>query len=160
MRFADQDADLVKVAEKVAEAGGEIILLRGVVTDVQGQPLANARVEIWQVDMNARYLHTGDRARAARDPNFQGYGVAQSDAEGRFVFRTIKPVPYPGRPPHIHAKITAAGRQVTTQFYIKDHPLNARDGSFRRLSAAQKEMVSMSFVATEQGEVADITVIL
>ena len=99
--------------------------------DRTGSPVRNATIEIWQVDNNGSYLHSrGANPRAPeRDPNFQGYGRFLTDSTGAFYFRTIKPVSYPGRTPHIHARITARGRrQLTTQLYIKDHPMNARDG--------------------------------
>ena len=52
-----------------------------------------------------------------------------SDASGSYAFRTIKPVAYPGRTPHIHFAITAPGRApLITQMYVAGEPLNARDG--------------------------------
>ena len=151
MRFEDQDNDLVKIAGQPREAEGEVFYLRGKVLNGDGNPIAGARIEIWQVDANARYLHTGDRADRPRDPNFQGFGFAISDAEGNYEFRTIKPLTYPGRTPHIHVKAFAGNRALTTQFFIKDDPANANDGSWRRLSQAQRAAVSMDFKQGSKG---------
>lgn len=145
MRFADADNDLVKIAGMVESAGGEIIVLKGRVLDGQGNPASGARVEIWQCDANGRYLHPGDGGGAPRDAAFQGFGHVVTGPDGEYAFRTIKPVPYPGRTPHIHVKVFHGGRELTTQFYIAGHELNARDGLFRRMSEAEQQAVSMAF---------------
>ncbi|MGB3070675.1 MAG: protocatechuate 3,4-dioxygenase [Ottowia sp.] len=160
MRGPDQDNDLVRVRGAVQEAGGEIIYLKGKVFAADKLPAEGARIEIWQVDTKGRYLHTGDSNSAVRDPHFQGFGYATADAEGTFRFRTIKPVPYPGRTPHIHAKVFHQGQELTTQFYIADHPQNDRDSIWRRLSAAEKEAVAMRFRKGPEGEETALTVYL
>jgi protocatechuate 3,4-dioxygenase beta subunit len=144
-RFADTDWDLVKVASRVREAGGEVMHLAGRVLDASGAPVADALVEIWQCDANGRYLHSGDSSLTrSRDPDFQGYGVTRSDAGGRYRFRTILPVPYPGRTPHIHARIQRPdGGELITQIYLKDHPLNQGDFLFRRLGRAGQAAVQI-----------------
>lgn len=149
MRFPDVDNDLVKIAGLVRDAGGEIFRLTGQVRNRSGQLIAGARVEIWQVDANARYLHTGDRGGNPRDGGFQGFGHDITDQDGRYRFRTIKPVPYPGRTPHIHVKVIAADRELTTQFFIADHPSNARDSLYRRMSAQERRAVEMRFTTVD-----------
>ena len=149
MRFQDQDNDLVRVAGKVEEAGGEIFLLFGRVFDAQGKIAVGARVEIWQTDVNGRDLHTAERANRPQDPNFQGFGFAITDDQGLYVFRTIKPVAYPGRTPHIHVKAFHQGRELTSQFYIGGDPLNETDSMYRRMNAAERQALTMEFV---QGE--------
>ncbi|MBT6277766.1 MAG: protocatechuate 3,4-dioxygenase, partial [Chromatiales bacterium] len=67
MRFSDDDSDLVRISDEVVDAGGEIVLLVGRVTDQASAPIEAARVEIWQCDVNGRYLHSGDRGGKARD---------------------------------------------------------------------------------------------
>ena len=52
------------------------------------------------------YLLPKDSAPGRRDPDFQGYGQARTDAAGAYKFRTIRPVPYESRPPHIHFQVT------------------------------------------------------
>jgi protocatechuate 3,4-dioxygenase beta subunit len=125
----ERDADLVTVKGGTATAKGEITLLSGRVLDARGRPVANARVEIWQCDAFGRYHHPRDTRHAPLDPNFQGYGVASTDSDGAYRFRTIKPVPYPGRTPHIHFRIGVRGAPLlATQMYIAGHPQN--DGDF------------------------------
>jgi protocatechuate 3,4-dioxygenase beta subunit len=128
-RPADADNDLVSVRGAGGLAKGEITILAGTVTDADGKAVAAARVEIWQCNAFGRYHHPGDTSAAPLDPNFQGYGETVTDAAGAYRFRTIKPVPYPGRTPHIHMRVTARGfAPVTTQIYVAGEPQNARDG--------------------------------
>lgn len=142
---ADDDSDLVKVEGAVREAGGEILHLAGRALDPNGRPLAGLRVEIWQCDANGVYLHRRSRNAGNRDAAFQGFGHALADAEGGFAFRTIVPVPYPGRTPHIHLKLLDGGREIlTTQLYRAGHPQNGSDGLFRRLSPEAQDLLSMT----------------
>jgi len=145
MRFKDADNDLVRINGVAGEARGEIIALRGRVLDRSGKPVDGARIEIWQCDANGRYLHGGDSRRRRRDPSFQGFGHVVTDASGDYAFRTIKPVPYPGRAPHIHVKIFAGSAVLTTQFYLAGHPQNERDWLYRRMNSAQRKSVEMTF---------------
>lgn len=161
MRFGDVDNDLVTVAGRVRQAGGEVVRFSGRVLGTDGRPIAGARVEIWQCDVGGRYLHSNDRGGAARDGGFQGYGHDITGSGGEYSFRTIKPVPYAGRTPHIHAKVLVAGRErLTTQFYLPDHPGNARDWLYRRIDPALRERVTLRFddSAGEPEAVLDIIV--
>ena len=107
----DTDNDLIRINEDITPAFGEITHLTGKVLDVKGNPVRNALVEIWQCDATGVYLHTrsgGDLAK--RDKGFQGFGRFLTGSTGEYVFRTIKPVPYPGRTPHIHFNRKKIGR--------------------------------------------------
>ncbi|KZN13593.1 dioxygenase family protein [Marinomonas sp. TW1] len=150
MRFNDTDNDLVKVRGKVEEAGGEVIHLHGNIRSKSGQPLVGYRIEIWQCDVNGKYLHSGDDNNIEYDTGFQGFGYDITDADGAYRFKTIKPTPYPGRTPHIHVKVLDGRREkLTTQFYIADEPSNRSDGVFRRMSVTEADSVSMVFVMNE-----------
>ncbi|HUF86029.1 MAG TPA: protocatechuate 3,4-dioxygenase [Thermohalobaculum sp.] len=152
-RPGDDDWDLVKVAGKVREAGGEVMHLAGRVLDAGGEPVAGALIEIWQCDANGRYLHHRDRGGAARDPHFQGFGATRTDAGGRYRFRTIRPVPYPGRTPHIHARVIRPdGSELITQIYLDGHPLNQRDFLFRRLGRAAQAAASIGPAPRADGD--------
>jgi protocatechuate 3,4-dioxygenase beta subunit len=71
---------------------------------------------------------------------------------GRFQFRTILPVPYPGRTPHIHMKILDASRgMLTTQLYLKEHPSNERDFLFKALNDLEREMNSLKLTRNSGG---------
>jgi protocatechuate 3,4-dioxygenase beta subunit len=130
----DTDNDLLIVNDAITPAVGEITHLTGRVLDARGNPLRNAVVEIWQCDAHGVYLHTADSGagKDQRDANFQGFGRFLTGSGGEYYFRTIKPVPYPGRTPHIHFKVKRAGKELlTTQCYVKGERLNERDGIFR-----------------------------
>jgi len=159
MRTADVDNDLVKVEQNVNEAGGEIVYLTGTVTDTSNNPLGNLRVEIWQCDVNGRYLHSGDNNQAKRDAAFQGFGHTYTDQSGHYEFKTIKPVSYPGRTPHIHVKVFRDNTVLTTQFYIKDHPENAKDSLFNRLTTEQQRSVEMDFIALDSRNTANVNIV-
>lgn len=131
----DHDNDLVQVAGRPNRAAGEVLHLFGRVLDTSGGIIPDARVEIWQCDSKGRYHHPRDFNGPA-DPDFQGYGTALSSQSGAWRFRTIKPAPYPGRTPHIHFIVSVPGRpRLTTQMYLKDHPLNKGDGLFQSLGS-------------------------
>lgn len=146
MRMADVDNDLVKVIGRVKEAGGEVITLKGTITDRDGAPRVGHRIEIWQCDLNGKYLHPGDDRNVVYDQGFQGFGHDVTGADGGYRFRTIKPGKYPGRTPHIHVKVFDGEEELlTTQFYVAGDPENQRDGLFRQMSDAQAERVSMVY---------------
>ncbi len=152
MRHADIDNDLVRIAGAVKQAGGEVVRLTGRVLDRQGVPVPGARVEIWQCDVDGRYMHDRDPRSDGHDQGFQGFGHDITDAEGRYRFRTIRPMPYPGRTPHIHVKVLTGGQTLTTQFYIAGEPANQRDGLFRRLSATEQQAVLMDFTGSGEAQ--------
>jgi protocatechuate 3,4-dioxygenase beta subunit len=119
---------LVTVEGRDGVASGQITDLWGRVLDLNGQPVNEALVEIWQCDANGRYIHRLDDRRVPRDPNFQGYGRFKTAADGAYRFRTIKPVSYPGRAPHIHVAVRVPGkRRLVTQIYVKGAPENQLD---------------------------------
>jgi len=133
----DTDNDLVQLNQN-SICEGEITYLSGKVTDREGKPLSNTLVEIWQVDANGIYLHSRSANAAKRDLNFQGYGKSLTDLNGNYYFRTIKPVVYPGRAPHIHFALTNKNKRLlTTQMLIKDHPLNKSDLLLNRIETEQ-----------------------
>lgn len=130
----DTDNDLIIVNEGVTPAVGDITHLSGRILDSRGEPIRNALVEIWQVDKHGAYLHTGSANHDKRDKNFQGFGRFMTGSTGEYYFRTIKPVPYPGRTPHIHFAVKMKGKEkFTTQCYIKGEPGNEHDGILRSI---------------------------
>jgi protocatechuate 3,4-dioxygenase beta subunit len=154
----DTDNDLLIITDSITPAVGEITHLTGRVLDPSGEPMRNTLVEIWQCDNNGAYLHTGTTNAERRDRNFQGYGRFFTDTEGRYYFRTIKPVPYPGRTPHIHFALSQDGqRMLTTQLYISGHEGNERDGIFRSMNTPErKAAVSAEFTAIEDSEIGEL----
>lgn len=151
-RHYDQDNDLVKLENEAKEAGGEILHLSGIVYSLDGQIQPGAVVEIWQCDANGRYLHPGDRSNSReQDEWFQGFGANKTNIDGEYRFRTIRPVPYPGRTPHIHVKVHLPGQPnaLTTQMYVAGEPQNGRDGLYRRLNAEQQRAVTVDLQPEE-----------
>ena len=141
----DADADLVRVAGAEAQALGAVTHLRGRVLDARGRPVEGALVEIWQCDANGLYRHPNDRP-GTRDAGFQGRGRAAVGPDGGFAFRTIRPVAYPGRTPHIHVAVATPGRSqpLVTQLYVEGEPLNERDRQFNALrDPREREAVLM-----------------
>ena len=130
----DTDNDLLLINDSITPGVGQITHLSGKILCPLGRPIRNAFVEIWQCDNNGAYSHTQSDNAAKRDANFQGYGRFLTDSKGNYYFRTIKPVPYPGRTPHIHIAVSLNGHRVfTSQILIKDSPLNQRDGPWRNI---------------------------
>jgi len=159
MRTDDIDNDLVKIEQRVKQAGGEVVHLAGTVSDTSGTLLSGLRVEIWQCDVNGRYIHTSDSNRAERDADFQGFGHTYTDESGAYEFRTIKPVSYPGRTPHIHVKVFRDDTVLTTQFYLKGHPENERDRLFNRMSPEQQAAVEMDFTESDSKVLAQVNIV-
>lgn len=148
----DADADLVQVAGRAGRARGQIAYLAGKLVNPDGRPIGGAQVEIWQCDAGGVYHHVGNASRGA-DPNFQGYGKAVTAADGAFRFRTIKPVRYPGRTPHIHVIVAGQGLpKLTTQLYSAGEPQNERDFLYRSIAPAARESVTMTWRAAPEIE--------
>ena len=153
----DADGDLLRNG-RLRYTQGEPAWVEGTVTDLEGKPLAGAQVEIWQCDHAGHYHHPGDGDRA--DPNFQGFGRVTLGSDGRYRFRTIKPVPYTGRTPHIHVKVRLDQRELlTTQLYVEGDPNNERDGLWRRLGA-DRSLVTVPFRAGGDGLQAHFPVVV
>lgn len=151
----DADNDLVRVTGAAARAQGEITHILGRVLDTSGQPVPGAALEIWQCDANGVYRHPGDwRLAHGRDAGFQGRGRAQSGNDGAYSFRTIRPVAYPGRTPHIHFAVMVPGRPaLITQMYVAGEPLNARDGILNRIrDPRQRDSVIVNLEAGDRIE--------
>jgi protocatechuate 3,4-dioxygenase beta subunit len=143
-RPRETDADLLRVEGDRVLSRGVPLYLTGRVLERSGAPVAEAAVEIWQCDANSVYHHPAGGAVSERDPNFQGYGVAMTDASGAFHFRTIRPVAYPGRTPHIHVRVQPRnGRVLATQLYLPDDPGNRRDFLFSRLDADEQQALTL-----------------
>ena len=133
--------------------------MRGVVTDVQGKPVSGAVVEIWQCDHEGVYRHS--RSSGSAPMAFQGFGRIQAGADGRYAFRTIKPVPYPGRPPHIHFKVKLGNRELlTTQMYVAGEKSNSRDFLTRTLSETQRAQLEAAFVTGSDGLAAQFPIVV
>ena len=157
----DTDNDLILINDSITPAVGKITHLSGRVLSAAGEPILNAVVEIWQCDANAVYLHTNDSSRNPdkRDKHFQGFGRFTTGSSGEYYFRTIKPVPYPGRPaPHIHIKVKKGGRELlTSQFFINGFAGNKRDGIFRSIrDPIDRELLLVDFKPVKGSKIGEL----
>jgi protocatechuate 3,4-dioxygenase beta subunit len=153
----DRDNDLIILNDSLTPAVGVITHLTGRVLDASGSPVKNATIEIWQCDANAVYLHSADSKPKAsqQDKNFQGFGTFTTASTGEYRFRTIKPVPYPGRPaPHIHIKVKKGDRELlTTQLLMRGHEGNARDGVYAGVGdLIDRELILADFKAVPESK--------
>ena len=137
------------------------LALGGRITDRFGKPLAGARVEIWQCDGLGHYTHSRDSTPDDRDANFAGFGWVTADADGRYAFSTIRPVPYPGRTPHIHVAVKQAkSRPFVTQMFIDGVAQNQRDGLYRNMSVAERALLTVKLQADPAGQSASFDLVL
>ena len=158
----DTDNDLIIINHSLTPAVGQITHLAGRVLDAGGSPIRNAEVEIWQCDANGVYLNTRDSLPHAdrRDKNFQGYGRFLTGSSGEYYFRTIKPVPYTGRPaPHIHVRVRKGSSELlTSQIFISGYPGNDRDGVFRGVrDPVDRELVCADFKPIKESKINELS---
>lgn len=148
---ADNDLDLTTIEGHAGRALGEVVEIAGQVLDPDGRPLAGALVDVWQANHHGRYAHEKDPNPAPLDPDFQDWARFTTDANGRWSIRTIKPGAYPvnsdwSRPPHIHFKVALRGfRELTTQMYFADEPLNAVDRLLLDVPEEQRGRLIVAF---------------
>ncbi|HEY7328839.1 MAG TPA: protocatechuate 3,4-dioxygenase [Gemmataceae bacterium] len=154
----DTDNDLLIVNNSITPAVGDVTHLTGRILSASGEPVPGVVVEIWQVDGKGVYLHSADSGRRERDSNFQGFGRCEVNKKGEYRFRTVKPVPYPGRTPHIHVKVKKGDRELLcTQLFVNGHPQNARDGVFRGIrDPLDRELVLVDFKPIKESRLGEL----
>jgi protocatechuate 3,4-dioxygenase beta subunit len=153
----DTDNDLLVLNNNITPAVGDVTHLSGRVLSPSGEPIRNAVVEIWQCDSNGIYIAQNTVAR--RDANFQGFGRFLTGSSGEYYFRTIKPVPYGPRSPHIHMKVKQKGRELlTTQLFINGHPLNNADSGVGEIrDPFVRELVLVDFKAMKESTIGELS---
>lgn len=125
----DKDMDLTHIEGHEGRATGDVIFVRGRVLDTDGNVLVGATVDVWQANHHGRYSHPDDTNPNPLDPDFQGWGIVDTGAAGKYGFKTIKPGPYRIGPEgtrcaHIHFKISHPDRKtLTTQMYFEGDPM-------------------------------------
>jgi protocatechuate 3,4-dioxygenase beta subunit len=143
----DKDFDLTRIMGREHEAMGERISIVGSVFDLEGQPVEDAIIDLWQANAVGKYAHPFDPNPAPVDPNFQGWAIVPSGKAGEFRFKTIIPGAYPAsgswmRPPHIHFKVTKKGYvDLVTQMYFPEQPLNQVDKLLQRKSQKEQKLM-------------------
>jgi len=120
----ERDSDLTRLDPDSDLAKGQIIFIEGTVQNDLCQPIAGALVEIWQACATGKYNHSEDHHDLELDRDFQYWGQVRTDANGRYLLKTIVPGHYPNgggtyRPPHVHFKVYAKKHTtLTTQMYF------------------------------------------
>ena len=101
-------------ANDLAGSASNAIEISGRVTELDGKPLDNVVLEIWQADAAGRF----------DNPGFSGWGRVPTDANGVYRFRTIKPGAAKGRAPHVNLLILYSGlmRQLQTAMFFDASP--------------------------------------
>ena len=147
---SDSDFDLLRNGT-LTYGRGQPSWIEGVITDLEGKPVRGAQVEIWQCDDAGHYHHPGDGDRA--DKSFQGFGKVIVGTDGQYRFRTIRPVAYGSRAPHIHVKVRLGTQHLlTTQLYVQGDPGNASDFVWRNLRHdADRTAVTVKFSPAANG---------
>ena len=157
----DTDNDLILINDKTTPAIGSISHLTGKILDAKGNPLTGAVVEIWQCDGNGVYLHTGDSKgkQKQQDKAFQGFGRFLTGKTGEYYFRTIKPVPYPGRTPHIHFKIKKGNKELlVTQMYVAGDPGNEKDFIYTAVKDKKaRESITVEFAKIKESKTGELS---
>ena len=113
---------------------GQHVVIRGRVVDGDGEPVPDALVEIWQADGAGVYAATAEAG-------FRGCGRAAVDADGGFLFETVKPGAVEGSAPHINVALFARGLLVHlfTRIYFEDEEeANRADGVLALVPAARR----------------------
>jgi protocatechuate 3,4-dioxygenase beta subunit len=154
----DTDNDLLIVNNSITPAVGEVTHFSGKILDAAGKPVRGAVIEIWQCDAHGAYLHTKTGNGDKRDKNFQGFGRFTTSSSGEYYFRTIKPVPYPGRTPHIHVKVKKGSKELlTTQCYIKGHAGNEKDGIWKGVKdEKQRAAITVDFAPIKDSKIGEL----
>lgn len=124
---------------------GEVMEVSLRITDLDGNPVSGAMVDVWQANAHGRYENQDPDLQ----PEFNLRGRMRTDAQGSLTFRSIKPrgyfLPEDGpvgrllnrlglrleRPAHVHFKVTAPGfRTLVTHVFDRDDPAIDRDALF------------------------------
>ena len=148
------DNDLTKNGIQNGEPLGERIVVSGRILDIDGRPIKNTLVEIWQANAAGRYIHKVDQHNAPLDPNFFGGGRCVTDENGRYTFMTIKPGAYPWgnhpnawRPNHIHFSLFGSNitNRLVTQMYFPGDPLLQYDPIYQGVPEKARHLLVSQF---------------
>ena len=148
----DPGGDLTHLPGKSGRASGQILNVMGRVLNVKGEPVRGATLEVWQANAAGRYTHPSDANPAPIDPNFEGFALLTTDAEGRYRFKTIKPGGYPAapgliRPPHIHFDVRGEVDVLVTQMYFEGEPENDKDWFLQSIPAPGRSRLTVELLA-------------
>jgi protocatechuate 3,4-dioxygenase, beta subunit len=149
MSKPNRSGDLTRVPGASERAKGQLLIVRGRVIDPSGRPVEGADIEIWQANSAGRYAHPDDTNPAPLDPNFEGFGAVTTGADGRYQFKTIKPLHYPAapgmiRPAHIHFDVRGKRDELISQLYFEGDPYNSKDRFLQSVPNPEALIVKLS----------------
>lgn len=154
----DTDNDLIIINDSITPAVGQIAHISGRVLDTRGDPIRNTTIELWEADSLGVYL--ADQPNRSRfDSHFQGFGRFLTGSTGDYYFRTIRPVPYAGRPAaHVHFKVKMKGREpYTTQLFVKGEPGNQQDRIWRGIGDPEtRGLVTVDFAPIKESRIGEL----
>ncbi|MBV6643984.1 MAG: hypothetical protein KI790_00960 [Cyclobacteriaceae bacterium] len=110
----------------------EVLLISGFIKSDCHQLVGDGVVDVWQAGPNKRY---------DLSDQYQFRGKVRIDSKGFYQVKTLVPPIYPGRPMHIHFKVSAKGYQtLTTQMYFSDDESRHSDWLYRRNDGASRSV--------------------
>jgi catechol 1,2-dioxygenase len=144
--FHVEGAPVREMGESISLDGkGESCLFTGRVLDLEGNPVAGAKIDVWSDNADGYY----DVQQPDSQPKWNNRGIFITGADGAYSFVGIKPVSYPipddgpvgkmlaaigrhpYRPAHTHFLVTAPGYQkLVTHTFVGDDPYLASDTVF------------------------------
>ena len=126
----------------------------------QGRPDPQCRRRDLAVRPRRRLPRSRSSTRSIKyDTNFQGFGRFLTGSTGEYYFRTIKPVPYSGRPAaHIHFKVWTKNEvRLTTECFVKGYAGNERDGIYRRaMQSKGGKMLPVDFTPVKDSKIGEL----
>ncbi|MDA7705563.1 hypothetical protein N8772_03710 [Rickettsiales bacterium] len=135
--------NLVKKTGSFYLAFGEIIYLKGKITDSFGIPITGAIVKIWQTNSKGKYHTLLAKNDKNIDKHFNMSGTAITDNLGNYNFITIVPGFYFGRAPHINMNIHHERfGELKTELYFEGHPRNKMDSQYLSYSPADRKSLT------------------
>ncbi len=135
--------NLVLPKGKSIPAPGQFVYVTGRVLDERCVPLSDARVEMWNADINGQFIYPDPGAFANPYPLFAGTGATVTDSEGQFIFYTIFPGVEGGKgAPKLHFRVTHEDtKDLFTTLYFAGEHRNTEDVAFIKLPEALKPLV-------------------
>lgn len=158
--------DLTRVVGSFDVAVGELLYLKGNITDAFGVPIEGATVKIWQTNSSGNYQSLLKSNSEYIDKNFIMSGTARSDNLGRFGFKTIFPGFPEGRAPHINIIISHPKfGEIQTEVYFENHPLNSKDAQYLSYSEEDRKMLTATVkniddIDPKEGKIAIFNVVM
>ncbi|MDD2840536.1 MAG: hypothetical protein PHY80_05480 [Rickettsiales bacterium] len=158
--------DLTRYVGSFNVATGELLYLKGIITDAFGIPIEGATIKIWQTNSAGKYQTLLKKENAYVDKNFVMSGTARSDNLGRYGFKTIFPGVIEGRAPHINMVISHPNfESIETEVYFDKHYLNEKDAQYMSYSEENRKLltakvVNYDYLKPEDGKIATFNIVM